>query len=226
MRYLPSVNSEDYKALLEMRVMGYSVLKQLFYVEPSSQILEALNESGVFDSFPFSEPENLISTGCCIIRNFFAEYMNDYAEMSRKVKWDFTQLFIGPYALPSPPWESVYRSSEHLLYQDTTFEARNAYLKYRFLPKNPSEADDHIGFEIDFMLKLSEYALDDYEKKNLQALNNVLNDSRDFLEKHLSQWISDFSADVQKNALTEFYRGAAILLKGFILEDLEIYRGE
>ena len=132
--------------------------------------------------------------------------------MTSEVRWDFTQLFVGPYALPAPAWESVYRSNEHLLYQDTAFEVRKEYLKYNFIPKNyPHEADDHIGFELDFMLQLSTNEDD-----------SALKDSMKFLEQHITKWVPDFSVDIQKYALTEFYRGAAVILKGFISEDFKL----
>ena len=206
------LNSEDYKIIMEMRQYGYDVLKQIFYVEPAKSLLQTLRDNEIFDSFPFREEENLIDTGIKIINQFFTAKQNKDDEMTSEVRWDFTQLFVGPYALPAPPWESVYRSNEHLLYQDTAFEVRKEYLKYNFIPKNyPHEADDHIGFELDFMLQLA-----------LNSSEDALKDSKKFLDEHLTQWIADFSRDVQKHALTEFYRGAAIILKGFIAEDLKL----
>ena len=160
-------------------------------------------------TFHIKEDKNLIDTGINIINKFFSDKKDD-DEMISEIRWDFTQLFVGPYALPAPPWESVYRNNEHLLYQDTAFEVRRDYLKYNFIPQNyPHEADDNIGFELDFMLQLS-------------TDKNALRDSRKFLQEHLTKWISDFSRDIQKYALTEFYRGAAIILKGFIFEDLNL----
>ncbi|MBQ7561768.1 MAG: molecular chaperone TorD family protein [Synergistaceae bacterium] len=203
------ISSEDYKIIMEMRGYGYDVLKKLFYVEPAKQLIQSLRDNKIFDNFPFRESKNLIDTGINIINKFFTDKKDDN-EMISEIRWDFTQLFVGPYALPAPPWESVYRSNEHLLYQDTAFEVRRDYLKYNFIPKNyPHEADDNIGFELDFMLQLS-------------TDKSALRDSRKFLQEHLTKWIPDFSCDVQKYALTEFYRGAAIILKGFIFEDLNL----
>ncbi|MBR1437309.1 MAG: molecular chaperone TorD family protein [Synergistaceae bacterium] len=203
-------SSEDLNIISEMRQYGYSVLKQVFYVEPSKSLLQTLRDNQIFDNFPFREDSNLIDTGIKIINQFFSDKNGNDDEMTSEVRWDFTQLFVGPYALPAPAWESVYRSNEHLLYQDTAFEVRREYLKYNFIPKNyPHEADDHIGFELDFMLQLSRD-------------NNALKDSMKFLKEHLTQWIPDFSRDIQKHALTEFYRGSAVVLKGFISEDFNL----
>ena len=211
---------EDYKILLEMRCAGYNVLKQIFYVEPTKPLLLSLRDNDVFAGFPFLEDGNLIGIGAKMIRDFFAEYEGKDDEMTEKVRWDFTQLFVGPYALPSPPWESVYRSNERLLYQDAAFDVRKDYLKYQFIPKNyPHEADDHIGFELDFMYRLSGAALD---QAGSGQEDKTLSDGRKFLQEHLSQWVPDFSRDIQKNALTAFYQGAAVVLKGFIAEDLNV----
>lgn len=205
-------NNEDYSIIMEMRQYGYDVLKKVFYVEPAKSLLQVLRDNEIFEQFPFREDGNLIDTGIKIVTGFFADKQGKDDEMTSEVRWDFTQLFVGPYALPAPAWESVYRSNEHLLYQDTAFEVRKDYLKYNFIPKNyPHEADDHIGFELDFMFQLS-----------TNTDKNALKDSRKFLEEHLMKWIPDFSRDVQKHALTEFYRGVAVILKGFISEDLKL----
>lgn len=210
-------NSEDFRIILEMRQYGYDVLKQIFYVEPTKLLLQTLRDNEIFENFPFREDDNLINTGINIIEKFFVDKNNiNDNELISEIRWDFTQLFVGPYALPAPAWESVYRSNEHLLYQDTAFEVRKEYLKYNFIPKNyPHEADDNIGFELDFMLQLCKICNDN---KNINALNDSLN----FLREHLIKWIPDFSRDVQKYAITDFYRGAAVILKGFISEDLNL----
>ena len=205
-------NNDDRKIIVEMRQYGYDVLKKIFYVEPSKSLVQALRDNEIFENFPFREDGNLIDTGINIITKFFADKNGNDDEMTSEIRWDFTQLFVGPYALPAPAWESVYRSNEHLLYQDTAFEVRKEYLKYNFIPKNyPHEADDHIGFELDFMLQLA-----------TNTSQDALRDSKKFLDDHMSKWIPDFSRDIQKHALTEFYRGAAIILKGFILEDSKL----
>lgn len=41
-----------------------------------------------------------------------------------ELKSDYTRLFIGPYKLLSPPWESVYRSRLKLVCQEPLLEVK------------------------------------------------------------------------------------------------------
>ena len=95
------LNSDDLKIIMEMRQYGYDVLKKVFYVEPSKSLLQALRDNEIFEEFPFREEGNLIDTGINFITKFFADKKDNDDEMTSEVRWDFTQLFVGPYALPA-----------------------------------------------------------------------------------------------------------------------------
>lgn len=74
--------------------------------------------------------------------------------------------FIGPHALPAPPWGSVYLDPEGLLQGDSTL-ALSEFLKRERLKINTSfpEPVDHIG------LMLFQAAVLASEKEKAQLMN-------------------------------------------------------
>lgn len=41
------------------------------------------------------------------------------------------------------------------------------------------------------------------------------------MEQHIANWIPAFADDVNTHARTDFYKGAALLMKGYVLADCE-----
>lgn len=130
---------------------------------------------------------------------------------------EYTRLLIGPGKLPAPPWESVYRSKESLLFQECTIEVRQCFLKYNFIPAEyPHVADDHLALELDFMANLNSMAERFYAEGNSGQLNRLLDDQKEFLLKHLLVWVPEFTERIQLSTTSYLYPDMAILLKEFL----------
>jgi len=228
------------KPLLATRAEGYDLLRRTFITEPTLEFGELVAEYD-FANFPFVHESGDIHKGIALICDWKANQASggkDGASLCEALKSDYVQLFIGPGKLPAPPWESVYRNEERLLFQEETLQVRRAYLKYRFLPVHyRHEADDHLGLELDFMFRLS--ALTWEKAGSLEAIPgktgvnaaldpgqvtafcDLLLDQKHFLEQHLLQWVPALSQDIATAARTDFYRGMAYVLTGFLKLDLE-----
>ncbi|HEY4481842.1 MAG TPA: molecular chaperone TorD family protein, partial [Candidatus Brocadiaceae bacterium] len=112
----------------------------------------------------------------------------------------------------APPWESVYRSPDGILFQEPTIKVRESYLNTGFtLSKKTPE--DHIGLELMFMRILIKKYLDAKHKKERK---DILDMQKDFLARHIQSWVSKFCKDVANNAKTDFYKGLAMMTEGFI----------
>lgn len=212
---------ESVELLFEARAFVYSVLKQAFYVEPSRKFLRALKKDEIVNSLPFCEDSDLIKEGVEEVKKYLGKQDIVREEEFQNLHWDFTRMFIGPHSLPAPPWESSYLNEERLLFQKETLEVRRKYLKYNFVPKNfPHEADDHIGLELDFMGRLSEIAGKKVNNMEITDVIELLEDQKAFLKEHLLKWVPSFSQDIIKSAESDFYKGMAKILKGFLELDI------
>jgi TorA maturation chaperone TorD len=196
----------------EIRSKIYRLLKNVFLKPPSQEFLNYLRElNGVNDSA--STPD--VVKGLELLR----KGANCEPE---KLSLEHTRLFIGPYKLPAPPYESVYRTDERLVMQQPTIEVRKAYLQAGLEVKGIyTNPDDHISAELEFMEYLCNKTASFLKNRDAHEAVKHLELQRKFLEEHLSKWVAAFSEDILRNTEQDFYRGAALLLRGFISLETE-----
>ncbi|MBF0465092.1 MAG: molecular chaperone TorD family protein [Nitrospirae bacterium] len=118
--------------------------------------------------------------------------------------WDFTQLFIGPYKMLCPPWESVYTSSKRLMMQEAHDEVRTFYHEAGLAMNTPDIMSDHIGAELNFLAVLLQKMNIESEKRQ-----NCLYLTKRFIDEHLRAWIPQFTNDMEAAADTDFYKALA-----------------
>ena len=94
---------------------AFRILGALFYRAPGDPELagvrDYLSSGGVAVDWPWGTPTELVS----IADDFSA--VPDEAELAQQ----YQRLFIGPDALPAPPWASVYLDRENSLWCYSTF---------------------------------------------------------------------------------------------------------
>lgn len=213
---------EAVRPFLETRFFAYDLLRRTFLEEPSKEFLRFLREERLIESFPFRGEADKIWEGAEQVVSFLQEYEGQSEKKYNDLHWDYTRLFIGPYELPAPPWESAYLNKERLLFQEQTLQVRQVYLKYGFLPGHfRQEADDHLGLELDFMYQLSSQSLEALKIKKFTLLEEALHDQKAFLQDHLLRWVPAFSLNVIENAKLGFYQGMAKILDGYLALDLQ-----
>ena len=125
--------------------------------------------------------------------------------------WEYTRLFIGPYKLPCPPWESVYRSPKRLMMQEAYDEVRDYYSKAGLTVNNQGIMADHIGAEFNFLAVLLQKANDDSERETYYQ--NLANN---FLAEHITKWVPEFAWDMEEAAESLFYKALAKTTLEFI----------
>lgn len=206
----------------EIRSKIYRLLKNVFLKPPSHDLLDYLRE---FNGVGESAGNQDIARGLELLRKG--------ADCEpEKLALEHTRLFIGPYRLPAPPYESVYRTDDRLVMQQPTIDVRKAYreagLEVKGIHTNP---DDNISAELEFMEYLCDKAASSLKNQDAHEAMKHTELQQKFLEEHLNKWIPAFSDDIIKNTKQDFYRGAALLLRGFIslererMKSVMIYEG-
>jgi len=126
------------------------------------------------------------------------------AEIMEDLLWDYTRLFIGPYKLRCPPWESVYTSQNKLMMQDAADDTRRAYAELGLAIDDPAVMPDHIGAELDFLSLAYERAGEENGKQS-----DCIRMGKAFLDNHLMKWVPQFTADMEMAANTSLYKALA-----------------
>ncbi|EMG6527686.1 MULTISPECIES: molecular chaperone TorD family protein [Providencia] len=104
----------------------------------------------------------------------------------------WTDLFIGPEALPAPPWGSVYLDPEGVL-QGSSTVALSEFLKRERLKIQTRypEPSDHVGLMLFQAAVLASQVRE-------AALKELLND-------HLGSWLPQFSQQLNRTSYSPFY---------------------
>jgi TorA maturation chaperone TorD len=125
--------------------------------------------------------------------------------------WDYTKLFIGPYKLPCPPWESVYTSPKRLMMQEAYDAVSDLYRQAGLSIGDPNVLQDHVGAELSFLAVL-------YGK--METVPESAHDYRELAERllgdHLRKWIPAFSLDLERSTDSQFYKALARATRGMI----------
>lgn len=182
-----------------------------FYLPPSEPFLQNLMDGGLLDEWPLAGDAPLTLRGLQLMREALAG--TQPANLLPELRHDYTALFVGLEQVAAPPWESVYCSRDHLLFEKQTLEVRDAYARYGLqIPKLEHEPDDHIGFELLFLSHLVAKAADALAGHEMASAQEYLQAAQEFLRAHPQCWVDQFVERVDGHASSDYYRGLAFLL--------------
>lgn len=223
---------ETQELVLSNRHFLYTYLWRIFAAEPNASLLDI-----VVDEHTLQACGMLASCETSIgdIQRSSMLYIDATPDALEQLKSEYTKLFIGPGKLPAPPWESVYRSADGLLFQKSTLDVREAYVKQGFQAAGyPNEADDHLATELNFMAALAEKTYAKYQMNEMDEVLKLYDVQQEFLQQHLLMWVGKFAEQLHKNSTSDislFYCNMARFVEYFCIEDatmleeLKLYEG-
>jgi TorA maturation chaperone TorD len=144
-----------------------------------------------------------------------------------ELRLEYNRLFVGPNALPCPPYESVYRrdrpeAERGMLMGPSVLDVKRRYSEAGLvINKDFSDLPDHVAVELEFMCFLctkEESASSDVDADIWKARQE------EFCKLHLNPWIGEFTDSVLKSTKSPFYRASALFLKEWIEEEGEAFR--
>jgi TorA maturation chaperone TorD len=136
-------------------------------------------------------------------------------ETEAAIRADHAALYGDTAVAAVPPWESVHRGRDGLVFDTQTLEVRSAYRDLGLRAPRPNrEPDDHIGLELDFLAQACLKALDALDASDPAAAASALEAAERFAAGHLRQWAPAMLGRVAERAATEFMRGLALLTQG------------
>jgi len=179
------------------------ILGALFYLQPDDPVVQPilafLDEGTLPQTWPFGSEEELTRVGRDMRRAKLAD-----GGIKAMVE-EYQYLFTGPDHLEAPPWGSVYRDEEGLLFGETTLEVRDFLASEGFVLNTVhNEPDDHIGL---LFWAAAWFA----EKQQPSAL-------RKLLEDHILPWSDEYLKRFVAAANNPFYKNLGILARLTLLE--------
>jgi len=137
-----------------------------------------------------------------------------------QLRIDHARLFIGPYKLLAPPYGSVYLEDGALM-GNSTVDVEDFY-REEGMEASGEDVPDHITAELEFMCVLIGKEMEAIKVGDFDTANHCRQKQETFLGVHLGAWIVEFTARIQQNAQTEFYRTLGRVTGQFVREDLQL----
>ncbi|WP_353614149.1 Tat proofreading chaperone DmsD [Mangrovibacter phragmitis] len=125
---------------LENIALTGRALGALFYFSPQApqthSLVDAFTSGSWLQDWPWADDR----------LNSIAQRMRLAAPHLRKLDETWQRLFIGPDALPAPPWGSVWLDKENVLFGDSLLALRSWMQQLGIQHEtNQNEPEDHIG---------------------------------------------------------------------------------
>lgn len=193
--------------LTRFRLDYYTLFARLLAGEPDAGLLQTLNDQGNARMEAAEKVHSLMGEGW---REILARAEKTSLE---DITDEFNALFILPSGDMLNPYESFYIT--HKLYDTPLVEVRE-FLNTVGLEKDDdalSEPEDALVFELEVMRWLVDKQLGTVGTKDEAQW---LEHQQEFLSKHVLVWAPSCSKDIESSSKAGFYRGMALLLRGFL----------
>lgn len=197
---------------LDALAAAWTVLSRLLLAPPDAGTLTRVRDPHLLADWPLARGAGREATAAGLeLLAHSAVLGEDEAAIRR----DFDALFRGPDRRKAPPYESVHRSHDHLLFEAETLQVRAWYARHGLAaPRLNREPDDHVALEFEFLAALLLGALQALEEGRDDDARRMVADHDEFLREHPLAWVPGLMDLVGKRAATAFYRGVAALGDG------------
>lgn len=212
-----AINGSTVAEVAAGRAAFYDLLVAVFGHLPDRELVAKI-QRGDFQSFLM---------GCCELGNgrFDAGFqmvttyqtaikVRPGEEVFTELSVDRTKILRGTgHPDLRPPYEGLYRRKESI--GDSVLELKRFYRKAGLLPdETVRESADYLCVELDFMKELCLREQSRWSDDG--GVRETVVQEEEFLRRHLGDWVGDFCIEVEKHALTDFYRGFSLILDAFI----------
>lgn len=199
--------SSDAQAWLD-RGTSFAILGRLHREPPDDGALHLIAQ--LVDEWPGPRTGDVIE-GLARLRRSAAR-----GEDGEAVRADHDRLYGVSAKALVPPYESVHRGVDGLVFDTQTIEVRGIYRASGLqAPRLGLEPDDHLGLEFDFMAQALLRAAQGPDGEHRER---ALAPARDFLVEHLLAWAPKALDRVVELARTDFMAGVALLSRSVLDE--------
>ena len=203
--------------ILTGEVLFAGTLSKILLSSPDAAFVSSLFENEVFLESPIGMNNEKVNQGLMLINTWFGEQKKGIDQnIQRGLKIDYDNLFFTNGGVTSP-YESVYLSKDHLLFEEQTILVRRWYAKYGLQAEQFNQIpDDHIGLELSFLGHLAMETITAIDQDDEFKVASTLRGQLDFLKDHPTLWVDQWADRVNSKAATDYYRGIALLVAGGI----------
>ncbi len=208
--------SQETIAINAGREVYYSFLSRMYIETPNESIYELLNTVKPYLLEIGDEGKVLVD---------FIDNRNSLTDEEKKehdldILRGYTRFFcLGTVATVS---ESPFTSVHNLVMDDSRDDALKYYRAWGYeMPNEVNEPEDHIAYELMFMSYLARKVRNNAET-DVDIANKALETSKEFLEKHLLNWVGLFVKQIEDyDEAKQLYTPLGLFMLNFLQADKE-----
>jgi TorA maturation chaperone TorD len=198
-------NRREQSAILK----GYNMLLyfagSMIMYEPTEECVSDFMASGIVKKLPVSSTNPRFFEAAARLR----QSCENLTFCNEILKDDYNRLFSGSGPMLASPFKSEYIRELQLPESDreNVSDFYNTYgWKFR---SRYNIKDDHLGIELLFLtLLIDKYIGFDDKAVKMEMKNEI----RRFIDWHIFSWINEWNKKVQEHALTNCYKGIALMI--------------
>lgn len=203
--------------IMRERTYIYKSMSELYRGKPSKPLLEAVSsEEFVRLGQTIGEEFEHLKRGHELVCNFIKQF-KEMPQIENAVHREYEEIFSDPVFALQRTYDAS--SGEAILASLKEFFGRESWTPPEDFPTEP----DHISVECEFMVHLCAKSRRAIIDRKPDLVHENLYAQRDFLHKHICNWIPALSKELAKRAKSDFYRGLAELTDGFIAVDKDVF---
>jgi TorA maturation chaperone TorD len=208
--------------IADARAKIYDLLLGIFSHLPDQQLLNKIRGDDINNVL--NTLSELNSARCRSGLDFIHSYQSAIKsrpddEVLTELSVDRTKILRGTgHPDLKPPYEGLYKEGRDV--GQSLLEVKRCYREAGMLPdETVHEPPDYICVELDFMKQLCLKEQDQWRSGG--DVLKVIGTEETFLTEHLGSWVGEFCQQVERHALTDFYRGFALILEAVVLTDMQ-----
>jgi len=186
----------------------YALLSRILLQELDAEFLQALrNDEVLLDFFPNLKNWDSFKT------------LDDATLLNEHLNVDFVNVSL----LHLIPYEGFYVRDDQMIETGGANPVTDYYSAYNFVvdfEKARVVAPDHIAIELEFMHTLVEAQIKAMEAGGADV-EDILSLQKEFLNKHILQWVPMYLISMKYESRTPLYHDAAEMAMEFLLSDNE-----
>ncbi|NIR13014.1 MAG: molecular chaperone TorD family protein [Desulfobacterales bacterium] len=229
MQNIPHKGAEKERAscaeMAGARAKIYDLLLGIFSHLPDQQLLRKIRGDHLKNVL--NALSQLNSTRCGSGLNLIDSYQSSIKfrpdeEVLTELSVDRTKILRGTgHTDLKPPYEGLYKAGRDV--GQSLLEVKRFYRESGMLPdETVHEPPDYICVELDFMKRICLKEQDLWSSEG--DVLKVIATEETFLTEHLGSWVGEFCQQVERHALTDFYRGFAVIMEAVVLTEVQYMR--
>ena len=219
------MQSDNLLDIIQRRQTIYAFLKRLYEEELPKEFLAEMPGKmkpllGIAETLPDAEAREAVKEFIQFTETIPSQ---DLADLEVRLAADYARLFLSINKVPPHPSESIYLDGA--LMQYSRDEVLKTYWSFGANKKKEfAEPEDHIAVELSFLAYLCEKSIEALKNKDAKEARRCIQGQKEFLEKHLMNWVPRLVKDILDTGQTPFYKAMGILTKEYLEMDLSATR--